>query len=426
MKRFYLFALAIVLSHAFLYSQSSQWQVLNTSNSGLPHNTVNHIIQDNEGNYWIATLGGLAKYDGSNWTIYNTSNSNLEDDRIHTLFFDGDILWIGYSFDGLAKFDGTTFTNYDLDDIFVSYYQGLNQIKGIDMDKNHNLWIATSHGLLKYDGNSFFRYHNGNGLIGGSTNRVWSVKCDTVNDIVWAGTFHAGLLKFDGTSFTQYYLFDPSTPYWGDWQQVNSIAIEDDGDIWISGSAAIIEFDKTTMVQKHVYTTVDEELDPLTWGMAFDHTNKLWVGSDCLYGVFCLNNGNWTTYNETNSGFPQGTCYSINTIHVDQNNTKWMAHNSKGIVIHNEAGVGINEQNIPGTQLNLFPNPSSSTVTFDVNYSDVNSMEVFDYTGKLVEVKSYSGNENNLELEINSLSSGIYGYRLQTNNSNYIGKFIKE
>jgi hypothetical protein len=426
MKSLHFFIYFIIFSGTSIFSQTSQWEVFNTMNSGLPNNGVNKITQDNEGNYWIATMGGIAKYDGSNWTSYTTSTSNLSDDRIKDLVFDGTTLWIGYVTDGIAKFDGTTFTNYDLDVAFNSYYQGANYIHGMDMDSNHNLWLATGYGLIKYNGTNFSRYHTGNGMQG-TSNLTYSVKCNKTNNDVWVGTFYSGLQKFNGSTFIQYYLHDPNTPYWGDWQEVNSIEFENDGDIWVSGSQAVIEFDKNTMQQKATYNSTNAPIDPLTWGIAFDHNQKLWVGSDCLYGVFYLKNGNWTTYNETNSGFPQGICYWINTFHVDQNNTKWMAHNSKGVVVYNETGlVGITENRQQNHTLKVFPNPTENTIAFNITYNDVMTIDIYDYTGKLVGVNNYSGNRNNLELEAGSLNPGVYSYQLTTVDfKNYTGKFIK-
>jgi hypothetical protein len=37
------------------------------------------IAIDGQGNKWIGTYGGLAKFDGVNWTVYKTSNSGLPD-----------------------------------------------------------------------------------------------------------------------------------------------------------------------------------------------------------------------------------------------------------------------------------------------------------------------------------------------------------
>ena len=50
---------------------NSEWIVYNTSNSGLPDGMVTSLAIDKNGNKWIGTGEGLAKFDGVNWTVYN-------------------------------------------------------------------------------------------------------------------------------------------------------------------------------------------------------------------------------------------------------------------------------------------------------------------------------------------------------------------
>lgn len=425
MKHF-LFFIGFTFFSVSIISQNNQWKVYNTANSGLPHDHTQQIVQDNAGNYWMGVYGGIAKFDGTTWTTFTTENSNIKDDLVKDIVFDGTTIWIGYAYLGIAKFDGTTFTNYDLNDILNTPFAGSGQIKGMDIDNNHNLWLATYNGLIKFDGINFTRYHTGNGLIG-PNNRVWSVKCDkSTNNIVWVGTFDAGLLKFDGTNFTQYFFYDPSLPFFGGWQQVNRIIFDQEGDIWVTG-LGVIEFDKTTMQQKTVYNSNNGLGDPLVWGIAFDQTGKLWVGSDCLDGVFCLDNGTWITYNETNSGFPQDICYTVMNIHVDAFNNVWMAHKSKGIVVYNEAGnVGIHENVLSKFELDMFPNPANDKITFHIKTSEISKLEVYDYTGKQVKVAFNSKNENETEIDISALSSGIYICKLISGSSVQSGKFVKK
>jgi ligand-binding sensor domain-containing protein len=66
------FILLLSLS-SFLLSQTREWIIYNTSNSGLPSDYVNAIAIDRQGNKWIATSDGwIAKFDGVNWTVYNS------------------------------------------------------------------------------------------------------------------------------------------------------------------------------------------------------------------------------------------------------------------------------------------------------------------------------------------------------------------
>ena len=58
--------------------------------NGLSQNTVNSIIQDNDGFLWIATYNGINKYDGYSMDYYDLTNNHLTSNLIHSLFKDND------------------------------------------------------------------------------------------------------------------------------------------------------------------------------------------------------------------------------------------------------------------------------------------------------------------------------------------------
>ena len=51
--------------------RSTQW----TADSGLPQNSVRGIVQAADGYLWVATLDGIAKFDGIRFTVFNKSNT---------------------------------------------------------------------------------------------------------------------------------------------------------------------------------------------------------------------------------------------------------------------------------------------------------------------------------------------------------------
>ncbi|PQA56348.1 hypothetical protein C5O19_18595 [Siphonobacter curvatus] len=64
-----------------------------TDASGLPQNSVKTITQDAEGFIWLATEGGLVRYDGRVFKIYDRTKLPLPSDRILTLFNQGPRLY---------------------------------------------------------------------------------------------------------------------------------------------------------------------------------------------------------------------------------------------------------------------------------------------------------------------------------------------
>lgn len=64
---------------------------------GLPQSSVNDILQTRDGYLWLATFGGLVRFDGASFTTFDRFNTKgMRSDRILTLYEDRqDALWLG-------------------------------------------------------------------------------------------------------------------------------------------------------------------------------------------------------------------------------------------------------------------------------------------------------------------------------------------
>ena len=70
----------------------------------MPYNNVAAIAFDHQGNVWIGTLKGLAKFDGNQWIVYTAENSPLPTNEISDVFVDRwDNKWIA-THSGLAVY----------------------------------------------------------------------------------------------------------------------------------------------------------------------------------------------------------------------------------------------------------------------------------------------------------------------------------
>lgn len=122
-----------------------------SSNSRLPEGNVYEIFFDSSGKAWIATENGLAIYDNHNNTIrtdlfpkgfFNKLNiRQIFEDRKHRLYFlpyKGDL----YSSDREMKTFGKV----------SSRLLEQRDVKAMTEDKFGNLWIATSEGMVRWNG----------------------------------------------------------------------------------------------------------------------------------------------------------------------------------------------------------------------------------------------------------------------------------
>jgi ligand-binding sensor domain-containing protein/signal transduction histidine kinase len=79
---------------ALLVSPAPGEAALLTTASGLPSNTVSALLATSDGQMWVGTADGLARYDGTSFSTY-TRDNGLCDNLIHGLAEDGDgNIWV--------------------------------------------------------------------------------------------------------------------------------------------------------------------------------------------------------------------------------------------------------------------------------------------------------------------------------------------
>src|ERR1043166_492145 len=119
--------------------------------NGLPQNTVQAIVQTQDGYLWAGTQEGLARFDGLNFTVFDKENTPaFKSNDIRFLIEDRQgRLWISTSY-GLVCRQNGQFTSYTVN-------EGLpdNSIGPIVEDSGGNVWIGTAGGLTRFDNGKF-------------------------------------------------------------------------------------------------------------------------------------------------------------------------------------------------------------------------------------------------------------------------------
>ena len=124
---------------------------------GLPQNSVNDILQTRDGYLWLATFGGLVRFDGIRFVVFDRSVAGVGSLRIRALHVDrAGTLWAGTE-DGLLirHRDGAfkTFTAAD-------GLPGAGALR-IDEDARGHLWITWMDVVTRYDGHHFVNFRPG-------------------------------------------------------------------------------------------------------------------------------------------------------------------------------------------------------------------------------------------------------------------------
>ncbi|WP_228239048.1 hybrid sensor histidine kinase/response regulator transcription factor [Allomuricauda sp. M10] len=333
---------AIILVLIFCFELDAQHLKFNHYNdkNGLSHNSVRHIIQDQQGFLWLGTFSGLNRFDGYQFKpdllsssvdsdiykadvtgleldtstnnlwiatnkglyLFNTATHELVDflhnkdrkdnfpyEEIRSVHIDRHKrVWVGTKYDGLYLYGATekVFTKVDL--------PNYNYIKEIFEDNEGNIWIGS------YNGVSIAKITlNAQGTISQYTNYILSVphsdeKHPYIHFIyqdhkqdIFAGT-REGLYKLnkESNAFENLYIEDDVIredlgPYF------LSIARAPDGKFWLGTLGGLIVCNNLEDIAKgdferHFSILSDDTslIDNLISALYFDGSGVLWIGTE--------------------------------------------------------------------------------------------------------------------------------------------------
>ncbi|MBR4345211.1 MAG: response regulator [Lachnospiraceae bacterium] len=146
----FIFAGVKEYTSAFADNSISFIEKLYNSDNGLTGGCVNDVAMTKDGSMWIATYGGLLRFNGYRFVLIDNLNSVRS---VQTLFVDGDDrLWAG------TQDSGVTLLNIDMSWVTLDMDMGLpsNSVKCISRDSNGLYYFGTTGGIVTAE------YDNGN------------------------------------------------------------------------------------------------------------------------------------------------------------------------------------------------------------------------------------------------------------------------
>ena len=131
------------------------------SEDGLPQNSIQAMVQTNDGYVWIGTQEGLVRFNGLAFTVFNKSNTDaIRHDDIRVLYQDRDeTLWIGTYGGGLVSYKNKQFTSYTVQSGLSN-----NTITAILQDRRGGFWVGTNDGLNELVDRKNITFRRKNGL----------------------------------------------------------------------------------------------------------------------------------------------------------------------------------------------------------------------------------------------------------------------
>ena len=187
-----------------------------------PNIVVVSIMFDNQNILWVTTCTGVLRFDGISWKVYTVADG-LADNAVSKIIQDksGNI-WACGSYSGLDRFDGSSWQSFLIGD----------RIFDIAQAQNGDIWVATDHGVARYNGTSFQVFTTADSLL---DNEVDSVVIDNSNG-VWCGS-DQGVNYYNGKSWQSFTAADGLVGSW-----VTQIIKDQSGNIWLTAFGGISRY----------------------------------------------------------------------------------------------------------------------------------------------------------------------------------------
>jgi ligand-binding sensor domain-containing protein len=173
-----------------------RWQLFNTGNSGLPVNRVLALARDPDGNLWLGTGHGVARYDGSSWQAFRAADLGLQTDQVNALAIDSKSHVYAGTLSGVSEWNGTHW------DALPAFDQ--EQVFGLFAAPDA-LWVAAKRGVFRHDLSS------GTNTFYPTSASANAVIVDS-RDTVWAGT-SSGVARLQNDQWTYFNTSNSGLPY---------------------------------------------------------------------------------------------------------------------------------------------------------------------------------------------------------------------
>lgn len=365
MKRYCLMGLRVAfilfifsLFSDILYGQQLYFHRL-TVDDGLPHNTVNSFIQDNNGFMWIVSSEGLCRFDGYQIKTYYSDKSRYSpvNNRPALLALDSNNdVWISFfTTTQVCKYnvDTDNFTRCELSQLEQPLQNALNfsintptlkhvesseftwdiinnllvqtnnqtgekyvysgdtseqgglfdsYVLSLYLDNNDVLWVGTENGGVHYAdinrkkfNHYIFEFDGSDFLADNFVRTIYEDK----QGFLWVGTRNNGMIRmFPGRTRYEYFnYYSPTTATIED-KRVRSVYQDSRGLIWIGTQHGVYRYNDQTNDIRHYTTETDDAMaDNFVYTINEDAYGVLWIGT--WKGVLSYNpeTERFTSYN---------------------------------------------------------------------------------------------------------------------------------
>lgn len=256
-------AFALDPARAITQSRLSVW----TSESGLPQNTIDSIVQTRDGYLWVGTEEGVARFDGVRFVVHDRQNAPaLRSSFISSLFEGRDgTLWIGTYGGGLVRMRNGTI------EAFQPQLLGSDRIREMHIAGGALFAATAGGGLLRIDGEKVTRFTTRNGL---PTDRIWALEDDGAGGL-WVATHGGGVVRWRDSRVQELIGTREGLPN----VHARALLRDRDGTLWIGTDGGGVVAWRNGAVARTL-TTGDGLPSNLIRSLLRDRDGSLWIGTD--------------------------------------------------------------------------------------------------------------------------------------------------
>ena len=335
----------------------------------VPHQSPEKIndLVDKDSELIMATDYGLIVMSKTTLekTTYTTTNSTLENNKISSVTEapNGDIYLSMVQTIGI-------FNGSDIEDVKIPSAAVVNintlELFDIEVASNGDLWVGTSEGVLRKQGENWTRYDKSEL---GAFFRVWDIELDKNGD-VFAGT-HDGVHKFEKEAWTHISKNDSLIGY-----RNAELFFSKSGDLFFGGDLTKTGRYDGTNWEIYNFGSGGDRMQ-----FSEDLDGKVYLNLES--NIFQLNKGNWTAYTDAQTKALDLLVFDNSYYYIDAENQRWFCNNiymsasDKGII----RSTSISSNTIEVNNVNQVHKGSNGNIFFIMGRTSTWSIAVVDPKG---------------------------------------------
>jgi len=363
-----------------IFEYASDTLVLKTD--GIIQNGIDAITTDKDSTTWFAYSKGLisSKTIDNKWTLYSDKDGLIKDDYYTDIISTskGEI-WALTEYDGALKFKNGKWIVYD--EKSSPIFQSPITLYHIKSDKKGDLWIASSKGLIHFDGTTWELIGNEAGKPFKSIHQLTDLTID-VNGNVWAigqdninGKYIDVIAQYFNNTWKVY---SGKDIYYLD--KLHSIIIDKNNAVWVSSTST---YNTLICFKDNAWSNLSNQVpEPFPFydpsdkraisNMTTDNDSVIWMETGTKVTplndlIISYDGTSWKYYTKQTAVGQEHL--EIESMSFDYNNNIWLSSINGAFLIDKELNVNFTSDTVCQGNVTTFKNTSEPTKTWawDVN-----------------------------------------------------------